>query len=143
MKKNVLFLCTGNSCRSIMGEALLRAHAGDRFNVYSAGTKPKGVNPITIQVLDELGIDTSVLQSKSLKDLPVIQPDYVIVVCHDAQESCPRAAIDGGERLFWPFDDPPAFEGTPEQKLQKFREVRDQIDAKVREWSGCNSLRGQ
>ena len=137
MKKNVLFLCTGNSCRSIMGEALVRAHAGDRFNGYSAGTKPKGVNPLTIQVLDELGIETEGLRSKDVKEyLGKMPVDYVIVVCHDAQESCPRGAIDGGERLFWPFDDPPAFEGTPEQKLQKFRDVRDQIAAKIREWAG-------
>ena len=113
----------------------MRAHAGNRFDVYRAGTRPKGVNPLTIQVLDELGIETEGLRSKDVKEyLGKMPVHYVIVVCHDAQESCPRAAIDGGERLFWPFDDPPAFEGTPEQKLQKFRHVRDQIAAKIREW---------
>jgi arsenate reductase len=134
-KPNVLFLCTGNSCRSIMGEALLRSRAGDRFNVYSAGTAPKGVNPLTIQVLKELGIETDGLRSKDLKEyLGRLAAHYLIVVCDDAQESCPRIFPGMGERMFWPFDDPPAFEGSDEAKLNKFREVRNQIDAKIQAW---------
>jgi arsenate reductase len=129
---NVLVLCTGNSCRSIMGEALLRARAGDRFNVYSAGTAPKGVNPIALQVLSEIGIDTSGLASKHVSEyvgkLPLA---YTITVCGSAEETCPRTRSGMGERLFWPLDDPPAFPGTDEQKLDKYREVRDQLDAKI------------
>jgi arsenate reductase len=134
-KQNVLFLCTGNSCRSILGEALLRARAGERFDVYSAGTMPKGVHPFTVQVLQEIGLDTSALRSKDVKEvLGRLTAHYVIVVCHDAQESCPRIFPGMGERLFWPFDDPPAQVGTDEQRLAKFREVRDQIDRKIQDW---------
>lgn len=135
IRPNVLVLCTGNSCRSIMGEALLRARAGDRFNVYSAGTAPKGVNPIAIQVLSEIGIDTSGLASKHVSEYVGKLPlDYTITVCGSAEETCPRTLSGMGERLFWPVDDPPAFPGTDEQKLNKYREVRDQLDAKIRSW---------
>jgi arsenate reductase (thioredoxin) len=134
-RPNVLILCTGNSCRSIMGEALLRARAGDRFNVYSAGTAPKGVNPIALQVLNEIGIDTRGLSSKQVSEVAGKVPlAYTITVCGNAEETCPRTLPGMGTRLFWPFDDPPAFPGTDEQKLNKYREVRDQIDAKIQAW---------
>jgi arsenate reductase (thioredoxin) len=128
-KQTVLFLCTGNSCRSQMAEALLRARAGDRFDVYSAGSEPKGIHPLTIRVLNEIGIDTSQLRSKDVKEfLGRVAIDQLIVVCENANGSCPRIFPDMQHRLFWPFDDPPAFPGTDEEKLVKFRQVRDQID---------------
>jgi arsenate reductase len=135
-KENVLFLCTGNSCRSQMGEALLRQRAGDRFNVYSAGVAPKGVHPLTIKVLQEIGIDTSQLRSKDVSEYLGRMPiHHLIAVCESAKGSCPAVSLsDVHQRLFWPFDDPPAFEGTAEEKLGKFREVRDQIDQRIREW---------
>lgn len=118
-----------------MGEALMRSRAGDRFNVYSAGTAPKGVNPLTIQVLKEAGVETDALRSKDVKEyLGKLPAHFVIVVCHDAQESCPRIFPGMGERMYWPFDDPPAFEGGDEAKLNKFRQVRDQMDAKIQAW---------
>jgi arsenate reductase (thioredoxin) len=118
-----------------MGEALLRARAGDRFHAFSAGTNPKGVNPLTVAVLEELGIDTTALRSKNVKGYVGRMPThYLIVVCDNAEESCPRIWPGMDERMFWPFDDPPAFEGSDEAKLNKFREVRDQIAAKIQAW---------
>ena len=133
-KKRVLFLCIGNSCRSQMAEALLRTHAANRFIVYSAGLEPSTINPYTIRVLQELGIDTSGQFSKSLTkylDSPIF--DYIITVCSDAEERCP-VFPGSGIRLHWPFDDPAAFEGDSQAKLDKFREIRDQIDATIQSW---------
>ncbi len=134
-KQNVLFLCTGNSCRSQMAEALLRERAGDRFEAYSAGTAPKGIHPLTISVLKEIGIDTSKLRSKDVAEyLGRLAIHHLIVVCENAEESCPRTFPVIGDRQFWPFDDPPAFQGTDEEKLNKFRQVRDQIDERIQQW---------
>jgi len=132
---NVLFLCTGNSCRSQMAEALLRHHHGDRFVAYSAGMEPKGVHPMTIEVLQESGIDTAPLRSKSVTEyLGRLWVHYLVIVCQHAQESCPRIFPGMVERFSWQFDDPPAFEGSDEAKLEKFRQVRDQIEAAIHRW---------
>ena len=134
-KINVLFLCTGNSCRSVMGETLLRHLAGNRFEAYSAGTNPKGINPIAEQVLHEIGVDTTGVRSKHVSEcLSQLPFQYVIIVCHDADSTCPRVLPGTAERLFWPFEDPPAFPGTDEERLRKFRDVRDQIRAKLEQW---------
>jgi arsenate reductase len=133
--ENVLFLCTGNSCRSQMAEALLRQRAGDRFGVYSAGVEPKGIHPLTIEVLREKGIDTSQLRSKDAAEvLGKIPIHHLIVVCGHADQSCPRQIRGIVDRQFWPFDDPPAFQGTEAEKLAKFRQVRDQIDERIQQW---------
>ncbi len=133
-KARVLFLCTGNSARSQMAEALLRKYAGDHFEVYSAGLEPKGLNPYTVKVLDEIGVDTSQHYSKTLDTfMGKVHFGYLITVCSNAEENCP--VFPGmGVRMHWPFEDPAAFVGSKEETLQKFREVRDQIDARVREW---------
>src|SRR5687768_12397586 len=116
---NVLFLCTGNSCRSVMGETLLRHIAGDRFDVYSAGTDPKGINPLTLQVLHEIGVNTEGVRSKHVSEyLGRLTFQYVIIVCDDAAESCPRIWPGMVNRLFWPFEDPPKFPGTETQRLE-------------------------
>ena len=133
-KARVLFLCTGNSARSQMAEALLRKYAGDHFEVYSAGLEPKGLNPYTFKVLEEIGVDTSQHYSKTLDTfMGKVHFGYLITVCSNAEENCP--VFPGmGVRLHWPFEDPAAFVGSEEETLQKFREVRDQIDARVRQW---------
>lgn len=133
-KARVLFLCTGNSARSQMAEALLRKYAGDHFEVYSAGLEPKGLNPYTIKVLEEIGVDTSQHYSKTLDTfMGKVHFGYLITVCSNAEENCP--VFPGmGVRMHWPFEDPAAFVGSEEETLQKFREVRDQIDARVRAW---------
>jgi arsenate reductase len=134
-KSTVLFLCTGNSCRSIMSEALLRDRFGDRFDAYSAGTEPKGVHPMTLQVLQEIGIDTSPLRSKPVKEyLGKLWVNYLVIVCQGANDSCPRIFPGMVERFFWKLDDPPAFDGSDEEKLDKFREVRDQIASSIDSW---------
>lgn len=135
-KSKVLFLCTGNSARSQMAEALLRAHAGEHFNVHSAGLDPKGVNPYTIQVMDEAGIDISAQESKSVKVyMGREQFDFVITVCSDADENCPQALWSRGVKLHWPFDDPAAFKGDDAAILNEFRRIRDDIAKQVKAWT--------
>lgn len=130
----VLFLCTGNSARSQMGEALLRKHASDHFQVFSAGIQPKGLNPYTVKVLEEIGVDVSLQRSKSLKEyLGHINFGYLITVCDDAEKNCP--IFPGvSVRLHWPFEDPAKFEGSDDETLAKFREVRDQIESRILAW---------
>lgn len=133
-KQKVLFLCTGNSTRSQMAEAFLRKHAGDRYEVYSAGLQPKGINPYTIQVMEEVGIDLDQQTSKS----PEIyvgkqQFDYVITVCDQVDQNCPIFP-GAGARLHWSFEDPAALAGSHEEKVAKFRQVRDQIERRILLW---------
>ncbi len=133
-KSKVIFLCTGNSARSQMAEAFLRKYAGDHFEVYSAGFDPRPIHPYAIQVMRELGYDLSGQHSKDLKQyLGKIHFGIVITVCVKAEEECPT--IPGvATRLYWPFEDPAAFQGTEEEKLAKFREIRDQISEKTKAW---------
>lgn len=133
-KTKVIFLCTGNSARSQMAEAFLRKFAGEHFDVYSAGFEPKGINPYTIKVMEELGYDLSKHSSKKLKQyLGKVHFGVVITVCSNAEELCP--IIPGvSTRLYWPIEDPAAFDGTDEEKLEKFREVREIIQEKIKSW---------
>ena len=131
---NVLFLCTGNSARSQMAEAWLSHLGGDRFNVFSAGLEPHGVNPFTTRVMEESGYDMSPHHSKHLEEfIGKVDFDYLITVCGNADERCP--VFPGmGTRMHWPFDDPAAFIGTDEEKLAFFREIRDQIKSQIQSW---------
>ena len=134
-KPRVLFLCTGNSARSQMAEAFLRKYGGESFEPYSAGLEPKGVNPLTIRVLDEVGIDISHQTSKSIDAyLGKLSFQYLVTVCDDADQNCPTGLPGINERMHWSFEDPARFEGTEEEKLAKFREVRDLIEEKVKQW---------
>jgi arsenate reductase len=134
MKTRVLFLCTGNSARSQMAEALLRHYAGDTFEVYSAGLEPKEIHPLTLRVLQDMGLDTTPLYAKPLSDfMGKVHFGYLITVCDKADKNCP--IFPGmGKRIAWPFEDPALFEGSEEEKLEKFREVLDLIAAKIRAW---------
>ena len=133
-KTKVLFLCTGNSCRSQMAEAWLRDLGGEGFTVFSAGLEPHGVHPLTVKVMEETGYDMSDHRSKHLDEfLGVVDFDYLITVCGNADERCP--VFPGmGTRLHWPFEDPAAFTGPEEQKIAFFRRVRDQIKNKIQGW---------
>jgi arsenate reductase len=123
-KIRVLFLCTGNSARSIIAAALLKQLGGDEFDVYSAGTRPKGINPYTVRVLEPLGIDLSGERSKSLTEYQGQTFDYVITVCDAAAEECP--VYPEAERIHWSFVDPAAVAGSDEEKLRAFETtVRD------------------
>ena len=127
----VLFVCTGNSARSIMAEALLRKHGGDRFEVSSAGTEPRGVNPLTLRVLDEAGIDASWARSKSVDEILGTPFDYVITVCDQARQSCP--VFPGvHESLHWGYEDPAEATGSEEERLAVFRRVFTQLGERVR-----------
>ena len=132
-KLKVLFLCTGNSCRSQMAEGLLRHLAGDRFEVASGGTRPAGLNPEAVEAMKELGIDISHHRSKNVDEF-VGQPlDWVITVCDLAKESCP--VFPGAvSRLHWSFEDPAAATGSPEERWAVFRRVRDDIAERIREF---------
>lgn len=135
MRKKVLFVCTGNSARSQMAEALLKRYGGDRFEVYSAGVFAKGIHPLTVQVMNELGIDISDQYSKTTKEyMGRMDFDDAIIVCRKTEENCPKLNPDARRMHHWLFDDPAAFEGTDEEKLAKFREVRDKIAARLQLW---------
>lgn len=126
---NVLFLCTGNSCRSQMAEGWARRLKSDRFEAYSAGVKPGGLNPDAVRVMAEAGIDISRHHSKHTDELYGVRFDYVVTVCDDAHESCPL--FPGGARIVHrSFDDPPRIAqgaGTEEERLAPYRRVRDEI----------------
>jgi arsenate reductase len=129
-KKKLLVLCTGNSARSQMAEGLLRHEGGDRFDVFSAGTKPSRVRPEAITVMGEIGIDISGHRSKSVDEFVAQDLEYVITVCNNAKETCP---VSPGtiKRLHWPFDDPAAVEGSDSVRLAAFRKIRDQIHGRI------------
>ena len=118
-----------------MAETLLRKHAGNCFEACSAGLTPTQVNPLTIRVLEEVGIDTSTLYAKGTNEfLGKVAIRYAIVVCDKAQQSCPRLYPFALNNLYWPFEDPAIFQGSQQEKLEKFREVRDQIEEKLFHW---------
>ena len=129
----VLFLCTGNSARSQMAEALLKYLGGDDFEVYSAGTKPqKQVNPFALEVLKEKGIPTEGLYPKLVGEFVNLEIDLVVTVCDNAKQTCPH--FPGAKRMdHWSLRDPAAFEGTYDEILLAFRETRDEIERRIKE----------
>ena len=124
--KNILVLCTGNSCRSQIAEGYLRHFAGGKANIYSAGIETHGVNPKAIQVMAEDGIDISHHTSNNVDEYMDVPFDYVITVCDNANESCPYFPTKAG-RLHQNFPDPAKASGSPEDVLNEFRKVRDMI----------------
>ncbi|MFW9903753.1 MAG: arsenate reductase ArsC [Candidatus Thorarchaeota archaeon] len=135
MKKvKVLFICGENRARSQIAEAFLRHYGSDRYDVYSAGLEHSKIHPLTVEVMKEIGYDLGDHFSKNLRDfLGSNHFSYVITVCNKAKEKCP--IFPGGTfHLHWSFDDPVAFKGSEEEKVNKFREVRDQIQKKVINW---------
>jgi arsenate reductase len=132
-KLKVLFLCTGNSCRSQMAEAWARHIKGEVIEAYSAGTEPKGIDPRAVKAMAEAGVDISRQRAKSIGQLGDMQFDYVITLCHDAQQTCPffpakTAAIHHS------FDDPPRLAegaGSEEEAMHHYRRVRDEIKVYV------------
>lgn len=125
-KPKVLFICTQNSARSQMAEGLLRAMAGDRYEVLSGGTQPTAVHPLAVRALGEIGIDISRQRAKNVAAFSGMPLDYVITVCDNARESCPF--FEGGrQKLHRSFQDPAAGGGAAEEKLAAFRRVRDEI----------------
>ena len=126
----VLVVCTGNSARSLMAEALLRQKGGDAFEVHSAGTHPRGVNPLTLRVLGEAGLDVSWARSKSVEEYLGQSFDYVITVCDEARLECP--VFPGvHESLHWGYEDPAEAEGSEEERLAVFRRVFIQLSERI------------
>lgn len=126
--KNILVLCTGNSCRSQIAEGYLRHFAGDKAVIYSAGIETHGVNPKAIQVMAEDGIDISHHTSNNVGEYADIPFDYVITVCDNAKENCPWFPTTA-ERFHHNFTDPAKATGTVEQVMDEFRKVRNEIKA--------------
>jgi arsenate reductase len=131
MKKRVLILCTGNSCRSQMAEGILRHYGSDRFEVESAGTQPAPVHPVTIQVMQELGIDISQQRSKHVDHFEGQPFDYIITVCNSAREACPFFP-GTAKRIHWEFPDPPHAQRISPSVIEEFRNVRDMIHLKFK-----------
>jgi len=126
-----------------MAEGFLNQLAGDRFNVFSAGTEPKTeVHPIARQVMNEVGVDISSQHPKRLEEfLGRMAVRHLIIVCSGADENCPRIFPGLGERHYWPFNDPATFEGSPEETLDEFRRVRDEIRERIDEWLSAVPIR--
>jgi arsenate reductase len=129
----VLFLCTGNSARSQMAEGFLRRMGGEHFAVFSAGTEPKPLNPMGVQVMQEVGIDIAGQRSKDLSAFLDQEFDYVITVCDRARDNCPTLPSDV-ERIHWGFDDPAAATGSDDERLAVFRRVRNEIRNRISIW---------
>lgn len=133
-KKNIMFLCTGNSCRSQMAEGFARKYWGHEFDVYSAGTKRHGMNERAMKVMKEAGVDISSHYSKTVDELPKVKFDFVVTVCDSAKENCPY--FPGGKVVHVGFQDPPAL--TKEMKdeeevLSVYRRVRDEIEIFIKD----------
>jgi arsenate reductase len=142
-RTRVLFLCTHNSARSQMAEAFLRTCGDDRYEAFSAGLEPREIDPLTVRVMAERGIDISAQRSKGLAEyLGHVHFGLLITVCDRAERECP--VFPGvATRLHWSFADPAATVGSEEERLAAFREVRDAIHVQVREWLGERSPQEQ
>lgn len=133
--QNILFVCTGNSVRSQMAEAFLRDYAGNYFSVTSAGVNPKPIHPCTIQVMRERGLDCSRQYAKNITRFLGRQSfDYVITLSNEAASFNLTQLPGINHHFHWLFEDPAAFEGSQEEMLNKFREVRDQIEQVLLNW---------
>ena len=124
--KKIIFLCTGNSARSQMAEGMMRHLRGNEFEVFSAGSEPKGINPLAIEVMKEIGIDISAQRSKHLDEYAEREFDYIVTLCDHAAKTCPLFP-GSGERIHQGFSDPAAAEGSREEKIEMFRRVRDEL----------------
>jgi arsenate reductase len=135
MKQRILFLCTHNSCRSQMAEALTNHYLGDTCQAFSAGTEATRVNPLADKVLTELGIDTARLYSKTMEVFAGQTFDHVVTLCGDANEKCPLF-FGGVQRVHCGFEDPSRLKGSEEEVLPEFRRVRDEIKNWVMNYFG-------
>lgn len=133
-KKNIMFLCTGNSCRSQMAEGFARKYWGHEYNIYSAGTKKHGMNERAIKVMKEVSVDLSSHYSKTTDELPKIHFDYIFTVCNSAKENCPY--FSGGKIIHVGFEDPPALTknlDNEEEILKIYRRIRDEIEVFIKD----------
>jgi arsenate reductase len=118
-----------------MAEAFLRKYGGDQFEVFSAGTEPRGIHPYTTRVMEEVGISLSGHSSDHVKEyMGRVNFAYVIILCEEAEKQCPATFPGITHRLTWSFEDPSAVEESDDKKLKKFREVRDKIERRIKSW---------
>lgn len=142
--QSVLFLCTGNSARSQMAEGFLRAMAGDRFEVFSAGLEPRGIHPMAVKVMAEKGIDISGQESKNVdRFLGHRSFQHVFFVCRNAEDNCPSVFPFALRKYSWPLEDPARAEGDEPVRLAAFRLVRDDIELKLKSWLAVVSTEGE
>ena len=137
-KKRVLFLCTGNSCRSQMAEGWMKHLGGDDYEVFSAGIEAHGKNPRAITVMREAGVDISSQESEVINPDILASLDLLITVCSHADAHCPAFSI-AGKRVHWPFSDPAKASGSEEEIMAEFRRVRDQIKTRIEAFIRTNS----
>ena len=126
----VMFLCTGNSCRSQMAEGFARELGKDIIEPYSAGLTPAGVNPMAIAVMKEIGIDISIQKSKAIDKELLKQMDIIITLCGHAEAMCPMTPPEI-KKIHWPIDDPVGATGTEEEIMNAFRKARDEIKGEI------------
>ncbi len=129
----ILFLCTGNSARSQMAEGLARHLGKEKIEAHSAGIEPKGLNPLAVTAMDEMGMDIRGQQSKGIDDDLILGMDWVVTVCGNAEDRCP--VLPGSvRRLHWPLEDPAAAEGEEFDRLVVFKKVRDELQVRLRDF---------
>lgn len=133
-KRKVLFLCTGNSCRSQIAEGFLKKFGGDSFEVVSAGTHPSQVHPMAIKVMQEKNIDISQQSSKNVSRFTNQHFDDVITLCDSARQTCPLFP-GKSQHIHWDLEDPAAIKGDEERKMKKFREIRDRIEENIKKYT--------
>ena len=139
MKKNVLVLCTGNSCRSQIAEGFLKNMTGENAQIYSAGVETHGVNPRAIKTMNEVGIDITDHTSNHIDEFKDINFDYVITVCDNARERCPYFPTEA-IKMHYNFPDPAKAEGSEEEVMKQFAEVRNMIEAYCKDFVKNNIL---
>ncbi len=131
LKKGVLFLCTGNSCRSQMAEGFVKKMLSKDLNIFSAGLEPKGIHPMAVKVMQEIGLDISCQKSKNISEIPIGEIDIVITLCGDAAERCP--VFPGKvKRIHWELEDPAKAQGSKEEIIKIFQKVRDKIKSHIK-----------
>ena len=134
-KAKVLFLCIGNSARSQMAEAFLKKYGGDQFEAYSAGMDPKGIHSYTERVMKEIGTNLRGHYSKHIKEyMGKVNFAHVVILCEEAERQCPTIFPGILNVLHWSFEDPSTVVGSGDEKLVKFREVRDKIEQRIKLW---------
>jgi len=131
--KKVMFLCTGNSCRSQMAEGFAREFGKGLIEPYSAGLNPASLNKRAVQVMKEIGVDISKQKSKPIDSILLSTMDIVITLCDNAAEACPWTPPEI-RRIHWPLNDPAKAEGTEEEIMQEFRKTRDEIEQRVKDF---------
>jgi len=129
-KKGILFLCTGNSCRSQMAEGFAKKMLPKNMEIFSAGLEPKGLHPMAVKVMQEVGIDISQQESKNISEIPIDKIDLLVTLCGDAAERCP--VFPGKvERIHWALEDPAKAQGSEEEIAIVFRKIRDNIKSYI------------